>query len=162
MRRARKRKNSSSARHYDQISFYFRTAKTQSCLNRFDGISAPAGSASHVLAHAVSAARPEARCRADSQPVAAQRSPMAERSVPVHSRKAVVESAGGTLSPVHVPEDYQCQRLLDINGVINIAQTPPARGSSLCPPGAQSLPTPGPTPAAITAAGVTIARPQRC
>jgi len=29
MRRARKRKNLSSARHYDQIRFRFRTAKTQ-------------------------------------------------------------------------------------------------------------------------------------
>ena len=30
MRRAKKRKNLSSARHYDQIRFRFRTAKTQS------------------------------------------------------------------------------------------------------------------------------------
>jgi hypothetical protein len=30
MRRAKKRKNSSSARHYDQIRFRFRTAKTPS------------------------------------------------------------------------------------------------------------------------------------
>jgi hypothetical protein len=30
VRRAKKRKNSSSARHYDQITFRFRTAKTRS------------------------------------------------------------------------------------------------------------------------------------
>jgi hypothetical protein len=40
MRRARKRQNFSSARHYDQISFRFRAAKTHRCHARIKNVAA--------------------------------------------------------------------------------------------------------------------------